>query len=169
MLRLPIPVVHHEGALNAARHAAFLFAKRRVAEGGRWKSSSCQGKAECRHSIPGASPLQQKRAMLSALKQTSAVLDGARRCETVGCCGSGRTPTKMLHRSFALLGALGLGYSRVDQMATVTRLGSAAGNASHSGVRWLDRRNDDLVRTRWVLLLRTLSQRRRRQHSPVRY
>jgi hypothetical protein len=52
MLRLPIPVVHHEGALNAARHAAFLFAKRRVAEGGRWKSSSCQGKAECRHSIP---------------------------------------------------------------------------------------------------------------------
>jgi hypothetical protein len=135
MLRLLIPVVHHEGALKAARHAAFLFAERCVAGGELVEvlEPPEQGRMSAFHS-PGALRLQQKRAMLSALKQTCAILDGARRCETVGCCDSGRTPTAMLHRSFARLGTLGLGCTRVDQMATVTRLRSAAGNTSHSGV-----------------------------------
>jgi nucleotide-binding universal stress UspA family protein len=79
MLRLLIPVVHHEGALKAARHAAFLFAERCVAGGELVEvlEPPEQGRMSAFHS-PGALRLQQKRAMLSALNQTCAILDDAR-------------------------------------------------------------------------------------------
>jgi enoyl-CoA hydratase/carnithine racemase len=76
MLRLLIPVVHHEGALKAARHAAFLLAERCVARGELVEvlEPPEQGRMSAFHS-PGALRLQQKRAMLRALKQTCAILD----------------------------------------------------------------------------------------------
>jgi hypothetical protein len=52
MLRLLIPVVHHEGALEAARHAAFLFVERSVAGAELTEVLEPQSKAECPHSTP---------------------------------------------------------------------------------------------------------------------
>jgi hypothetical protein len=78
MLRLLIPVVHQEGALRAARHAAFLFAERCVSEVEivevlepieQVRTSAFRSR--------GALRLKQKRAMLKALSQTCAILDDA--------------------------------------------------------------------------------------------
>jgi nucleotide-binding universal stress UspA family protein len=78
MLRLLIPVIHHDGALQAARHAAFLFAERcvsdvelvEVLEAPAW------ARASAFHSR-GPLALYEKRGVLSALTQTRAILDDA--------------------------------------------------------------------------------------------
>lgn len=73
-----IPVVHREGALQAARHAAFLFAERCVShvELVEVLEPLEQGRSTAFRS-PAALRLQQKRTMLSALTQTCAILDDA--------------------------------------------------------------------------------------------
>jgi hypothetical protein len=78
MLRLLIPVIHHEGALQAARHAAFLHAERcvseveivEVVEPLEW------GRAAAFHSR-GALALFDKRALFSPMMNTRAILDDA--------------------------------------------------------------------------------------------
>lgn len=78
MLRLLIPVVHHEGALQAARHAAFLFAERCVAEVELVEvlESPDQRRTTAFH-FRSVLRRKQTHAMLSALKQTRAILDDA--------------------------------------------------------------------------------------------
>ena len=76
MLRLLIPV---EGALKAARHAAFLFAERCVAGGELVEDLEPpeQGRMSA-FRFPGALRLPQKRATPSALNQACAILDDSR-------------------------------------------------------------------------------------------
>ncbi|MEA3112023.1 MAG: hypothetical protein QOG58_1822 [Caballeronia sp.] len=78
MLRVLIPVINKEGALQAARHAAFLFAEHCVSEVELIEvlEPPDQGRASAFHSR-GALRSQEKRAMLSALSQTRAILDDA--------------------------------------------------------------------------------------------
>jgi nucleotide-binding universal stress UspA family protein len=78
MLRVLIPVINKDGALQAARHAVFLFAEHCVSEVELMEvlESPEQGHASAFHSR-GALRLQEKRAMLSALSQTRAILDDA--------------------------------------------------------------------------------------------
>lgn len=78
MLRLLIPVVHHDGALQAARHAAFLFAERCVSEVELVEvlEPAEQGRAAAFHSRH-ALRFRQELEMLSALTQTCAILDDA--------------------------------------------------------------------------------------------
>ncbi len=78
MLRLLIPVIHHDGALQAARHAAFLFAERCVSEVELVEvlDPPDWGRASAFHAR-GALRLAEKRGMLSALTQTRAILDDA--------------------------------------------------------------------------------------------
>jgi hypothetical protein len=78
MLRVLIPVINKEGALQAARHAAFLFAEHCVSEVELMEvlEPPDQGRASAFHSR-GTLRLQEKRAMLSALSQTRAILDDA--------------------------------------------------------------------------------------------
>ncbi len=68
MLRVLIPVINKDGALQAARHAAFLFAEHCVSEVELMEvlEPPDQGRASAFHSR-GALRLQEKRAMLSAL------------------------------------------------------------------------------------------------------
>ncbi|SAL87174.1 UspA family protein [Caballeronia terrestris] len=78
MLRLLIPIVHQDGALQAARHAAFLFSERCVSEVE--LVEVLKPLKQCRtaafHSR-AALRLQQKLEMLSALTRTRAILDDA--------------------------------------------------------------------------------------------
>jgi Universal stress protein family len=78
MLRVLIPVINKEGALQAARHAAFLFAEHCVSEVELIEvlEPPEQGRVSAFHSRR-ALRLQEKRAMLSALSQTRAILDDA--------------------------------------------------------------------------------------------
>jgi hypothetical protein len=78
MLRVLIPVINKEGALQAARHAAFLFAEHCVSEVELIEviEPPDQGRATAFHSR-NSLRLQEKRAMLSALSQTRAILDDA--------------------------------------------------------------------------------------------
>ncbi|SOE94211.1 Universal stress protein family protein [Burkholderia sp. D7] len=78
MLRVLIPVINKEGALQAARHAAFLYAEHCVSEVELMEvlEPPDQGRASAFHSR-GTPRLQEKRAMLSALVQTRAILDDA--------------------------------------------------------------------------------------------
>jgi len=78
MLRVLIPVINKEGALQAARHAAFLFAEHCVSEVELIEvlEPPDQGRVSAFHSR-SALRLQEKRAMLSALSQTRAILDDA--------------------------------------------------------------------------------------------
>jgi nucleotide-binding universal stress UspA family protein len=78
MLRVLIPVINKDGALQAARHAAFLFAEHCVSEVELMEvlEPSDQGRASAFYSR-GTLRLQEKRAMLSALVQTRAILEDA--------------------------------------------------------------------------------------------
>jgi hypothetical protein len=78
MLRVLIPVINKEGALQAARHAAFLFAEHCVSEVELIEvlEPPDQGRASAFYSR-GTLRLAEKRAMLSALSQTRAILDDA--------------------------------------------------------------------------------------------
>lgn len=78
MLRVLIPVINKEGALQAARHAAFLYAEHCVSEVELIEvlEPQDQGRASAFHSR-GALRLQEKHAMLSALSRTRAILDDA--------------------------------------------------------------------------------------------
>ncbi|HEY3599312.1 MAG TPA: universal stress protein [Paraburkholderia sp.] len=78
MLRLLIPVIHSDGALQAARHAAFLFAERCVAEVELVEvlEPLDWGRVSAFHGR-GALDVAEKRGMLSALMQTRAILDDA--------------------------------------------------------------------------------------------
>jgi hypothetical protein len=78
MLRVLIPVINKDGALQAARHAVFLFSEHCVSEVELMEvlESPEQGHASAFHSR-GSLRLQEKRAMLSALSQTRAILDDA--------------------------------------------------------------------------------------------
>ncbi|ACC74971.1 universal stress protein [Paraburkholderia phymatum] len=78
MLKLLIPVLGREGALEAARHAAFLFAEKCVAqvelievleEVGEGRAVAFQSRAALRRS--------EKLSMRDALTRTCAVLDDA--------------------------------------------------------------------------------------------
>ena len=77
MLRLLIPVVHHDGALEAARHAAFLFAERCVSDVELVEvlEPLDQGRTAAFHSH--AARLQHRLVTLDALTQTCAILDDA--------------------------------------------------------------------------------------------
>jgi hypothetical protein len=68
MLRVLIPVINKEGALQAARHAAFLFAEHCVSEVELMEVLELpdQGRASAFHSR-GVLRLQEKRAMLGFL------------------------------------------------------------------------------------------------------
>jgi len=78
MLRVLIPVITRDGALQAARHAVFLFAEHCVSEVELVEvlEPPDQGRASAFHSR-NELRLQEKRAMLSALNKTRAVLDDA--------------------------------------------------------------------------------------------
>jgi nucleotide-binding universal stress UspA family protein len=71
-------VINKDGALQAARHAVFLFSEHCVSEVELMEvlESPEQGHASAFHSR-GSLRLQEKRAMLSALSQTRAILDDA--------------------------------------------------------------------------------------------
>jgi nucleotide-binding universal stress UspA family protein len=76
MLRVLIPVINKDGALQAARHAVFLFAEHCVSEVELVEvlEPLDEGRASAFHSR-GALRLQEKRSMLRALSQTRAILD----------------------------------------------------------------------------------------------
>lgn len=78
MLRVLIPVINKDGALQAARHAAFLFAEHCVSEVELMEvlDPPDQGRASAFYSR-GTLRLREKRAMLSALIQTRAILEDA--------------------------------------------------------------------------------------------
>jgi nucleotide-binding universal stress UspA family protein len=78
MLRVLIPVIDKDGALQAARHAVFLFAEHCVSEVELVEvlEPPDQGRASAFHSR-NLLRSQEKRAMLSALNKTRAVLDDA--------------------------------------------------------------------------------------------
>jgi nucleotide-binding universal stress UspA family protein len=78
MLRLLIPVIHHDGALQAARHAAFLFAERCVSEVELVEvlQPLAWGRAAAFHAR-GPLRLFDQRCVPSALAQTRAILDDA--------------------------------------------------------------------------------------------
>jgi nucleotide-binding universal stress UspA family protein len=78
MLRVLIPVITTDGALQAARHAVFLFTEHCVSEVELVEvlEPPDQGRASAFHSR-NELRLQEKRAMLSALNKTRAVLDDA--------------------------------------------------------------------------------------------
>ncbi|WP_233872356.1 universal stress protein [Paraburkholderia adhaesiva] len=78
MLKLLIPIIDRNGALEAAHHGAFLFAERCVSEVeivevldemGRDRSAAFHSPADLR--------ISEKRAMRDALLQTRAILDDA--------------------------------------------------------------------------------------------
>ncbi|WP_306299785.1 universal stress protein [Caballeronia sordidicola] len=71
-----IPVISKDGAIQAARHAVFLFAEHCVSavEIVEVLEPLDQGRVNAFHSH-GAMRLQSKRAMLSALNETRAILD----------------------------------------------------------------------------------------------
>ncbi|WP_027797141.1 universal stress protein [Paraburkholderia acidipaludis] len=78
MLKLLIPILDRNGALEAARHGAFLFAERCVSEVeivevldevGQDRSSAFRSRGELRRS--------EKQAMRDALLRTRAILDDA--------------------------------------------------------------------------------------------
>ncbi len=75
MLRLLIPVVHHEGALQAARHAASLFAERGIAEVELVEVLEQRGTTPFHSRV--TLRLQRERTMSSARKETRAILDDA--------------------------------------------------------------------------------------------
>jgi nucleotide-binding universal stress UspA family protein len=76
MLRVLIPVINKDGAIQAARHAVFLFAEHCVSEVELVEvlEPLDQGRVSAFHSH-GALRLQEQRAMASALSQTRAILD----------------------------------------------------------------------------------------------
>ncbi|HVE10135.1 MAG TPA: universal stress protein [Paraburkholderia sp.] len=78
MLRLLIPVIHRDGAQQAARHAAFLFAERCVSEVELVEvlEPVAWGRAAAFHAR-GALRLFDRRLVPSALAQTRAILDDA--------------------------------------------------------------------------------------------
>lgn len=78
MLRLLIPVLEHEGALLAARHAVLLYAAHCVSEVELLEVLDPieQGRAAAFHSWSDLRR-QQKRAMRDALAKTRSVLDDA--------------------------------------------------------------------------------------------
>jgi hypothetical protein len=78
MLRLLIPVIHHDGALQAARHAVFLYAERCVSEVEIVEvlEPLDWGRTSAFHSS-SALRLYEKRGTLSALMNTRAILDDA--------------------------------------------------------------------------------------------
>jgi hypothetical protein len=78
MLRVLIPVVNKNGALQAARHAAFLFAEHCVSEVELMEvlEPFDEGRAVAFHSL-ATLRLQEERVMLNALNQTRAILDDA--------------------------------------------------------------------------------------------
>ncbi|MGH8780532.1 universal stress protein [Paraburkholderia sp.] len=78
MLRLLIPIVDREGAVLAARHAAFLFLERCVAEVELLEvlEPVDEGRGVAFHS-PAVLRLHEKHAMSSALIQTREILEDA--------------------------------------------------------------------------------------------
>jgi nucleotide-binding universal stress UspA family protein len=78
MLRLLIPVIHHDGALQAARHAAFLYTERCVSEVEIVEvlEPLDWGRTSAFHS-QGSLRLYEKREMMGALMNTRAILDDA--------------------------------------------------------------------------------------------
>ncbi len=78
MLRLLIPVVGHVAALQAARHAAFLFAERCISEVELLEvlDDLGEGRAAAFHSR-SALRRRETRLMRDALAQTRAILDDA--------------------------------------------------------------------------------------------
>ncbi|CAB3751570.1 universal stress protein [Paraburkholderia solisilvae] len=78
MLRLLIPVIHHDGALQAARHAAFLYAERCVSEVEIVEvlEPLDWGRTSAFHSR-GALRLYDRRQIMSPLMNTRAILDDA--------------------------------------------------------------------------------------------
>jgi nucleotide-binding universal stress UspA family protein len=78
MLRLLIPVVEHGGALQAARHAAFLYAEHCVSEVEVLEvlAPAEQGRAAAFHSWSDLRK-QEKWAMRDALAKTRSILDDA--------------------------------------------------------------------------------------------
>jgi nucleotide-binding universal stress UspA family protein len=78
MLRLLIPVTNKNGALQAARHAAFLFAERCVSEVELVQvlEPFDEGRAAAFHSL-ATLRLHEERMMSKAMTQTRAILDDA--------------------------------------------------------------------------------------------
>jgi nucleotide-binding universal stress UspA family protein len=78
LVKLLIPILCREGARQAARHAAFLFAERCVSEVELIEvlEPADQGRAAAFHSR-GELRRREKRAMLEALMRTRAILDDA--------------------------------------------------------------------------------------------
>jgi nucleotide-binding universal stress UspA family protein len=78
MLRLLIPIMDHDGAAQAARHAAFLFLEHCVSEVEVLEvlEPIDEGRAVAFHSR-SMLRRQEKHVMLDVLKQTCAILDDA--------------------------------------------------------------------------------------------
>lgn len=78
MLKLLIPVLGARGAIEAARHGAFLYAERCVSEVEIIEvlDDMAQGRAVAFHS-PATLRRREKQAALDALLQTRAILDSA--------------------------------------------------------------------------------------------
>ncbi|HTI19328.1 MAG TPA: universal stress protein [Trinickia sp.] len=78
MLRLLIPIVDHDGAMQAARHAAFLYREHCAFEVTLLEvlAPVDEGRAAAFHS-PSTLRRNEKRAMLDALVRTGKVLEDA--------------------------------------------------------------------------------------------